>query len=220
VTPVTQMGVRAAIGRARTLAEASPRSILGITGPPGAGKSTLAALVVGEVARSVLVGMDAFHLAHSSLERLGRGGRKGAPDTFDAAGYVALLERLRTGADGTVWAPEFRREIEDAVCAAVAVEPTTRLVVTEGNYLLLEDGPWALVRPLLDEVWYVDVPPVVRRLRLARRHERFGRSPAAALHRTLGSDEDNAVLVVACRERADVVVDLDRPGEADRGLPP
>jgi len=208
---VTPISVPAAVDRARSVAGRAPRSIIGITGPPGAGKSTLASLVVDRVPGAVLVGMDAFHLAHSALERLGRVSRKGAPDTFDAAGYVALLRRLRSGEGGTVWAPEFRREIEDSVSGAIAVEPAVRLVVTEGNYLLLEDGPWARVRPLLDEVWYVDVPAPVRQERLARRHELFGRSPDAARDRTLGSDEDNARLVVAGRERADVLVDLDGP---------
>lgn len=187
---------------------ASGRALLGIAGAPGSGKSTVAAALCSAlVDRGVpvaLVGMDGFHLAHSVLVGRGLVEVKGAPETFDAAGYVALLRRLRA-ADDLVWAPEFRREIEDAVAGAVAVAPDVRLVVTEGNYLLL-DGPWAPVRGLLDEAWFVDVPDDTRRERLAARHRRYGRSPEQAWERTHGSDERNAELVVATRDRADLVV--------------
>ena len=131
-----------ALARARALAEGPGPALLGIAGAPGAGKSTLADRVVAAVPGAVLVGMDGFHLAHATLEALGRVERKGAPDTFDAAGYVALLRRIRglgPGAD-VVWAPRFHREIEDAVAGAVAVTTEATLVVTEGNYLLLADA--------------------------------------------------------------------------------
>lgn len=157
--------------------------------------------------RVVAVGMDGFHLAHRALATLGLIEVKGAPETFDAEGYVALLRRLRSPAAGTVWAPEFRREIEDAVAGAIPVHPDTALVVTEGNYLLL-DGPWRPVRGLLDETWFVEVPDLVRRQRLAARHRRYGRNEAQAWERTLGSDEANARTVLATRDRADLVVSL------------
>lgn len=154
------------------------------------------------------VGMDGFHLAHRALAGLGLVKVKGAPETFDAEGYIALLRRLRSPAGATVWAPEFRREIEDAVAGAIPVRPETTLVVTEGNYLLL-DGPWRPVRELLDEVWFVDVPDPVRQERLAARHRRYGRTDAQARERTFGSDEVNARTVLATRGRADLVVSLD-----------
>ena len=158
--------------------------------------------------RVALVGMDAFHLAQVELERLGRTGRKGAPDTFDADGFGTLLRRLRERGDATVYAPMFRRDLEEPVACAVPIGPEVDLVVTEGNYLLLDDGPWAAVRDALDECWYVDLPDEVRRERLAARHREHGRATDEAWARTLGSDEANARLVSATRARADVTFAL------------
>jgi pantothenate kinase len=202
-----------AIARAAALAARPGVGVLGLAGPPGCGKSTLAQAVVDAVPGAVVVGMDGFHLAHDALERLGQVEVKGAPHTFDAAGYVALLRRLRALDEvaETVWAPQFRREIEDAVAGAVEVAPGTPLVVTEGNYLLLDTAPWDEVTALLDECWYLDVPQDLRHRRLTARHEAFGRTPEQARERTLGSDERNALLVAASRGRADVVVRTDDP---------
>jgi pantothenate kinase/RimJ/RimL family protein N-acetyltransferase len=193
------------LARARGLATAGGRRVLAVTGPPGSGKSTLAADLVAELAGlAVVVPMDGFHLAQCELRRLGRADRKGAPDTFDAAGYVALLRRLRHES-GTVYAPAFRRDLEEPVAGAIAVEPDTPLVVTEGNYLLL-DGPWAPVRTLCDDTWYVDLPAEERVRRLVARHAAHGKPHDAAHRWATGSDEANAAVVAATRARADVVV--------------
>jgi pantothenate kinase len=196
--------------RARRLATPGHRRILGIAGPPGAGKSTLAAELVEALAGlAVLVPMDGFHLARAELDRLGRAGRKGAPDTFDAAGYAALLRRLRTpGEEGPVYAPAFDRTLEEPIAGAVPVPPHIPLVVTEGNYLLHDDGPWAPVRGLLDEVWFLDLDPDVRVRRLVDRHVRFGKPRPYAERWVAGSDETNARLVDRGRDRADLVVRL------------
>lgn len=182
-----------------------PRRLLGVVGPPGAGKSTLAALMaqaLGESAQAVP--MDGYHLAQVELERLGRAQRKGAPDTFDAAGYAAMLRRLRQqGADETVYAPDFRREIEEPVAGALPVFAATPLVITEGNYLLLDDDPaWAPVADLLDEVWYLDVPADLRLERLAARHMQFGRTREQALAWIAQTDEPNARRIEASALRA------------------
>jgi pantothenate kinase len=195
------------VARARALAGGG-RRLLGITGSPGAGKSTLAATVVDalgpELAR--LVPMDGFHYARRELERLGRADRKGAADTFDAAGYVALLRRLRAADEAVVYAPEFRREIEEPIACALPVPREVPLIVTEGNYLLVDDGDWAGVRELLDETWFVETDEDLRHERLIARHVRFGKDPEYARAWSLSSDERNAVLVASTRDRADLVV--------------
>jgi pantothenate kinase len=196
------------IARAQCLAGGAGRQMVGITGAPGAGKSTLARrLVDGLGGAAVLVGMDGYHLAQAELERLGRGARKGAPDTFDAAGYVALLRRLRTPDASTVYAPEFRRAIEEPIAGAVAVPPGVPLVVTEGNYLLLDTEPWSAIRGLLDEVWFLAPDEHTRRAWLTARHRRYGRTPEQATARTAGSDERNARLIAQTSDRADLILD-------------
>ncbi|AOT61778.1 MULTISPECIES: nucleoside/nucleotide kinase family protein [Streptomyces] len=194
--------------RARRLAVPGARRLLGLAGPPGAGKSTLAArLVEGLDGLAVLVPMDGFHLAGAELDRLGRAERKGAPDTFDAAGYRVLLARLRAAEPGvTVYAPAFDRALEEPVAGSVPVPPDVPLVVTEGNYLLHDDPAWAPVRPLLDEVWYVEADDALRVGRLVDRHVRYGRDRAAAERWVRESDEANARLVAPGRARADLVV--------------
>lgn len=200
------------VARARSLADAGPRQLLGITGAPGAGKSTLAERIVAEVGPSArLVPMDGFHLAQSQLVRLGRADRKGAIDTFDANGYVSLLRRLRRLEPTSVYAPEFRREIEEPVAGAIEVPPSVRLVVTEGNYLLVPDFPWQEVRTLLHEVWFLDLDVELRQRRLTARHEAYGRSPEQARAWALGSDEANAARVTSTADRADLVIRLPDP---------
>jgi pantothenate kinase len=196
-----------AIERARALAARGRRTLLGITGPPGGGKSTLAQAIADELGdRARLVGMDGFHLAQVELVRLGRQDRKGALDTFDGAGYAALLRRLRDATEDVVYAPAFRREIEEPINAAVAVPQDVPLVITEGNYLLVDQGPWAQVRELLDEAWYVVQDEETRLRLLIARHIEFGKEPDFAREWVLRSDERNAELIATTRPRADAVV--------------
>lgn len=198
-----------ALERARELAARPGRTLLGIAGPPGAGKSTLAARVADALgADAVVVPMDGFHLAQATLERLGRADRKGAPDTFDAAGFVALLHRLRASEE-TVWAPEYRRDLRHGVTGAIEVPATTPLVIVEGNYLLCDEAGFAPVRELLDETWFCEIDDGVRIERLIARHIATGKEPGFAREWVLGSDEANARLVATTRDRADRLVATD-----------
>ncbi|MFD7406178.1 nucleoside/nucleotide kinase family protein [Streptomyces sp. NPDC059866] len=200
------------LARARALAAHGRRAVLGIAGSPGAGKTTLAERLVRDLNGTgrpwvAHVPMDGFHLADAELDRLGRRDRKGAPDTFDAAGYAALLRRLHDEADdGIVYAPGFERVLEQPIAGAIPVPPAARLIVTEGNYLLLGTGAWARVRPQLDEVWFCELAEPERIRRLTARHEEFGKGPDQARAWVLGPDQRNADLVARTRDRADLVV--------------
>ncbi|MEU3841384.1 nucleoside/nucleotide kinase family protein [Streptomyces sp. NPDC028635] len=200
--------------RARRLVGPSgTRAVLGIAGSPGAGKTTLAERLVRALNGTgepwaAHVPMDGFHLADVELERLGRRDRKGAPDTFDAAGYAALLRRLRHEDEDVVYAPGFERVLEQPLAGAIPVPPAARLVVTEGNYLLLGTGGWARVRAALDEVWFCELPEPERVRRLIARHEEFGKGHEEAVAWVRGTDQRNADLVAATRDRADLVITM------------
>lgn len=199
------------VERARALARPGRRRLLGITGAPGSGKSTTAAQLADALGgAAVVVGMDGFHLPDDELRRLGRADRKGAPDTFDVPGYVALLFRLRSHA-GPLRAPAFDRRAEATVPGAVEVPASVALVITEGNYLLHDAPGWRDVHALLDEVWYLDVDATVLEHRLIERRVGHGDGRAAAEGWVRDVDLANAALVAAGRERADLVVRLSRP---------
>lgn len=195
--------------RARALADTrGARVLVGIAGAPGAGKSTLAAALVALLGdRAALVPMDGFHLSQHVLELLGRAARKGAPDTFDAAGLAALLHRIRT-AEGPVYAPTFDRSLEQPIAADTLVPASADIVVVEGNYLLLGDGEWASVREMLDEAWFIRIPTSTRLARLVDRHRRYGRTRAEAEAWVDTVDEPNARVIETSAAGADLVVEL------------
>jgi pantothenate kinase len=206
-TPAVLRTVEEAIARARRLLDAPGRHVLGIAGAPGSGKSSLAACVAAQLGdATVVVPMDGFHLTNAELERLGLRQRKGAPDTFDVAGYTALLRRLHEETDHTVYAPRFYRAQESSVAGAIAVRPAHRLVVTEGNYLLLDAPGWREIRPLLDDAWFVELDDETRVERLIRRHVVYGKEQDEATEWVLRSDEANARVVAATSGRADAIV--------------
>ena len=193
---------------------AGGRLLLGITGSPGAGKSTLAAFLA-EACGAVVVPMDGFHLADVELVRRGLLDRKGAPETFDGWGYAALLARVRglgagsgPGTAEVVMAPMFERDLEQPIAGAIPVPPSAGLVVTEGNYLLLEADPWPLVRARLDAVWHVVTDDEVRLPRLVARHVASGKTPAEAAAWVDRVDRPNGVLIEAACTRADLTLDL------------
>lgn len=197
------------VDAARRLVVAGERRFLGIAGAPGAGKSTLAdALTAALAPHAALVSMDGFHLSDTELARLGRGDRKGAIDTFDAAGFVHLLRRLRSRADPVVYAPWFDRSLEESIGSAVPVPAEVPLIITEGNYLLMEAPPWSQILGLLDESWYVEPGEDERLRRLVDRHVQFGRSATEAYERVHGPDGRNAELVRASRDRATRLIEV------------
>jgi pantothenate kinase len=196
---------------AKLLQAGGRRRILGIAGAPASGKSTLAAWLLERLSeaypgRAALLGMDAFHLAQRIIDRRGQALIKGAPETFDGLGYLRLLERI-TGTDETIYAPVFERAIEDSIAHAVEIAPETSLIITEGNYLLLDADPWRRVRAALDEVWYVSLQDQVRQQRLLARHLSFGHPADAAHERTFGSDQRNAELIDFHRLAPDVWIE-------------
>ena len=188
--------------------------LLGITGAPGAGKSTLSRAL-----GLAVVPMDGFHYADVELVRRGLLDRKGAPETFDAEGYAALLRRVRAG-ERDVVAPMFERDLEQPLAGAIPV-PATGTVVTEGNYLLLDEPRWRAVREQIEVVWHVHLDEAVRVERLVARHVEFGKSPDDARAWVARVDAANADLVEAARDRADRIVDLTTPlGVAGPRTPP
>lgn len=196
--------------RAAELA-ADGRVILGIAGCPGSGKSTLTKELVDHLDPDgrwvVRVPMDGFHLADSLLDRLGSRDRKGAIDTFDAFGYLTMMRRLRSELTHPVYAPGFGRVLEQPIAGSIAVQPTVRLVITEGNYLLDASEPWPAIRSEMIQVWYVELEDELRRERLLARHIEFGKTEAEARRWVEEVDEVNARLVAAFRDKADMIID-------------
>jgi pantothenate kinase len=214
VRDVERVGVSVAdsfdqlVERARRLAAGPGRAVIGVTGSPGAGKSTLVAVLLRHLDADAVahVPMDGFHLADVALRRLGRLDAKGAPDTFDAGGYLAMLRRIRADAEDVIYAPAFERDLEQPLAGAIAVPRRARLVLTEGNYLLLDDPRWAPLRAELSEVWFCDPDPTARMAQLIARHVAFGKDPGHAAAWVAAVDDRNAVLVEASRPRADLIV--------------
>jgi pantothenate kinase len=200
--------ISAAIYALRHRLHGGRRTLLGITGAPGSGKSTFAARLQQEFGpeAAVVVPMDGFHLGNAIIDGTPLRQRKGAMDTFDVGGYLSLLQRLVRRDEDMVYAPEFRRTLDEPVAASIAIPGSVPLVITEGNYLLAETPEWKDVRAQLDKVWFMDTPPAVRLARLVDRHVEFGMERTAAEAWASGPDERNALLIDATRQAADRII--------------
>ena len=203
--------LEAALERAITLIESEDtRIVIGIVGKPGAGKSTLSSYLLKKLPKetTALVPMDGYHLSNVQLNKLGRIERKGAPDTFDSHGYVDLLRRIKTDTSNDIYFPIFHRDIEESISAEGVIHPHTSLILTEGNYLLLETDGWSQVAEKLTESWFLDVDNDRRMARLVARHIKYGKSPEASHAWANGVDEGNAQLIESTRASADVIIYL------------
>jgi pantothenate kinase len=191
------------------------RMILGLTGPPGAGKSTLAAAIVTAAQAAVVpewaacLPMDGYHLSNAQLERLGLADRKGAPATFDTDGYAAMLARVAADGGRDIYVPDYDRIVHhEPIAARLVIPAAARLVVTEGNYLAVDAAQWRPVRRHIDHLWYVETQDQVRRERLIERQLAGGRDERGAREWVDGSDRLNGDLVKLSRGNADRVITL------------
>ena len=190
----------------RAKATGPGRFITGLAGPPGAGKSTLAAALVAAVGQGArAVPMDGFHYDDAVLNARGLRSRKGAPETFDTAGFIHLVRRLRTEEEVAI--PIFDRSQELSRAAADVVTAQDRLLVVEGNYLLLDEPPWPDLAPLFDLTVWIDVPEAELDRRLVARWDHYGRDPAEARAWIDGNDMPNIRRVMRGSRAADVVID-------------
>ncbi len=193
------------------LEKTTERVLIGIIGKPGAGKSTLSKYLMAKLPKEfvTVVPMDGYHLSNKVLKDLKRADRKGAPDTFDVAGFTSLVKRIRSEQTQNIYYPIFDRAIEESIAAQGVVTSATKVVIIEGNYLLHDDGGWEVLNDLLDESWMVDVDDDKRIARLISRHMAYGKDPEAAKEWAKGTDEVNAKLIERGRDRADFVVAID-----------
>lgn len=189
----------------RQKATGQGRFLTALAGPPGAGKSTLAAALVEALGQGAkAVPMDGFHYDDRVLIARGARDRKGAPDTFDAQGFFHLLRRLRV--EDEVAIPLFDRDLEISRAGADIVTPEDRLLVVEGNYLLLNEAPWPQAAPLFDLTVWIDVPEAELDRRLLARWAHYGKTPAEARAWIDGNDMPNIRRVTRNSRAADVVV--------------
>jgi pantothenate kinase len=191
-----------------TLAAGSTRTIVGIVGKPGGGKSTLSKFLLKGADQSLVsvLPMDGFHLSNKVLKLLGRSKRKGAPDTFDVKGFTHILERVAHDHNNAIYYPIFDRSIEESIAAQGVVLPSTRVVIVEGNYLMHDRDGWQDVSALLNQCWYAHLDEEIRISRLISRHIAFGKDPESAKAWAKGTDQVNAELIEAGVARCDFLV--------------
>jgi pantothenate kinase len=200
-----------AVTRIQEIANNSPaRVIIGITGKPGSGKTSFTSQLLEKLPKNfaAVVPMDGFHLSNKQLKILGLSDVKGAPNTFDISGYIGLLKRIKSDLSKSIYFPIFYREIEESFAADGTIPASTKVILTEGNYLLLNSGGWEVVATMLDEVWYVNIDDDLRLDRLTKRHQKYGKDADAAYAWARGTDEVNAKIVETTASKADYIINL------------
>jgi pantothenate kinase len=209
-------GLRAVLSLIDAAPKGNGRRVIGIAGPPGSGKSTLAASVADALGhqRAAVLPMDGFHLDNPELDKLGLRAVKGAPETFDAHGFLDLLATVRD-TKGVVRYPLFDRAADSTVPDAGILDPDVEIVIVEGNYLLLRDPPWNRLQPLFDATVMIAQPEEVLFDRLVQRWLAHGLSPDAARRRAAGNDLKNARTVLSRSRPADLVIGTAPQGDAD-----
>lgn len=206
-TIAVEATVEQLVARAEAIVGEGQRQVLGLLGAPGSGKSTVADLIVeGLGAKAAIIEMDAFHLSDELLVTLGRRDRKGAPDTFDVDGYVEILRRLTEPGAGDVYVPIFDRTLDTSVGSAQLVPADCELIITTGNYLLLDSEPWPRLRRFIDHAWFLEPDEDQRIDQLIARHVQYGKTPDEAREWVLRSDQRNAEMVQGSRDNANWVV--------------
>jgi pantothenate kinase len=188
----------------------NPRTLIGIVGKPGAGKST----VVEEISKKFdsktvsIIPMDGFHLSNEELISLGRRDRKGAPDTFNVEGFTLLIKSVKIDHSVDHKFPIFHREIEASIADEGMVPKESKVVVIEGNYLFSEAHGWNGIYPLLDHSWFIEIDDEIRIERLIARHVRYGKTREEAEAWSRGSDETNARFIGLTANRAENRINL------------
>lgn len=191
----------------RAEAENQTRFLFGVAGAPGSGKSTLTQHLAEELG-AVVVPMDGFHRSNRELDRRGLRNVKGAPQTFDAVGFIEAVSNIRQG-HADLWLPDFDRISDEPRPNRLHVPTSAPIVIVEGNYLLLESAPWSELRALFDAVAHLDIERAERVQRLVNRHVQFGKSHAAATDFVRASDERNARIVESASHRAHLIVTME-----------
>ncbi len=192
------------------LASGSQRTLIGIVGKPGAGKSTVVDAVTKKfpIPEVAIIPMDGYHLSNEVLIDMGARDRKGAPDTFDSLGFIELLNQVKRKPNEEIRFPIFHREIEASVENEGAISPSARVIITEGNYLFSTDHNWDGVFPLLDQTYYIEISDEIRLARLIARHHAYGKTIKDAESWARGSDEANARFIERTSGRAEKVIHL------------
>ena len=187
----------------------SGRRVVAVAGPPGAGKSTLADALAAALPAAAACPMDGYHYDDALLIERGLRPRKGAPETFDVGGYAHMLDRLRANAEGEIVVPVFDRDLEVSRGSARPISRDARTIVTEGNWLLLDEAPWSALRTRFDLTVWLDVPMDELERRLLARWDGYGLSGEALRAKMEGNDLPNARRAVEGSGRADFVLTPD-----------